>query len=172
MTSCYLYWDNILLLFSHSIRPNSLRPYGLQHTRLPCPPLSPRVCSNSCPLSRWCHLTISFSPAPFSFCLQSFPASRSFPMSQLFASGGQSIVASASATVLPRNIQGWFSLELTSLISLLSKGPSKVFSSTTVEKHLFFSFFYGPTLTSVHDYWKNHSFDYADLCQQSDFSAI
>ena len=97
------------------------------------------VCSNSCPLSQWCHLTISFSAALFSFCLQSFPASGSFPMSQLFTSDGQSIVASASATVLPRNIQGWFSLGLTSLISLLSKEPSKVFSSTAVQKHQFFS---------------------------------
>ena len=97
---------------------DSFQLHGLEHTRLPCPSLSPGVCSNSCPMSWWCYLTISSSVAGFSFCLQSFPASGSFPVSQLFESGGQSIRASASATVLPMNIQGWFPLELTSLISL------------------------------------------------------
>ena len=104
----------------------------------PCPSPSPRACSNSCPLSQWCHLTISPSFAPSSSCPQSFPASGSFPMSWLFATGGQSIRASASALVLPMNIQGWFPLELTGLISLLSKGLSRVFSITTVWKHQFF----------------------------------
>ena len=115
----------------------------------PCPSLSPRVCSNLCPLSPWCHPTISFFVTLFSSCPQSFPASGSFPMSQLFASGGQSIGASAS--VLPMNIQGWFPLGLTSLISFLSKGLSRVFSNTTVWKHQFFGTqpFYGLTLTSI-----------------------
>ena len=108
----------------------TLWPHGLEHTRLPCPSLSPGVCSDSYPLSQWCYLTISSSVALFSFCLQSFPASGSFPMSRVFTSGGQSIGASASASVLPMNIQGWFPLGLTGLISLLSKGLSRVFSST------------------------------------------
>ena len=116
---------------------NSLRPHGLQHPRLPCPSLSPRVCSNSCPFSRLCHPTISSSVTPFSSWPQSFPASGSFPMSPFFIAGGQSIAASAS--VLPMNIQGWFPLGLTGLISLLSMGLSRVFSSTTVQKHQFFS---------------------------------
>ena len=117
-------------------------PHGLQHVRLPCPSLSSRVCSNSCPLSQWCYLTISFSAAPFSFCLQSFPASGSFPMSQFFTSNGQSIGASASASVLPMNIQGWFPLGLTGLISLQSKGLSRVFSSAKISKHLPHSAFF------------------------------
>ena len=116
----------------------TLRPHELQHTRLPCPSLSPGVCSNSCPLSRWCHRTISSSVALFFFCLQSFPASGSFPMSRLFTSGGQSTGASASASVFSVNIQGWFPLGLTGLISLQSKGLSRVFSSTTVRKCQFF----------------------------------
>ena len=102
----------LLLMFSCSVVSNSLRPHGLQHARLPCPSPSPGACSNSCLLSWWCHPTISFSVFPFSSCLQSFPASGSFPMSQLFASGGQSIGASASASVLPKNIQDWFPLGL------------------------------------------------------------
>ena len=125
--------------FSHSVVSNSLRPHGLQHTRLPCPSPTPRACSNSCPSSRWCHLTISSSVVPFSSHLQSFPASGSFPMSQLFESGGQSIGVSASASVLPMNIQDWFPLELTDWIPLQSKGLSRVFSNTTVQKHQFFS---------------------------------
>ena len=112
---------------------NSLQPHGLHHTRLLCPPLSPRICSNSCPLSCWCYLTILFSAAPFSFCLWSFPASGSFPMSWLFASDGQSIGASASASVLLKKIQGWFPLGLTD-----SPRDSQVFSSTTIQKHQFF----------------------------------
>ena len=110
----------------------------LKHARLPGPSLTPRACSNSCPSSQWCHPTISCSVAPFSSCLQSFPASGPFPMSQLFTSGGQSIGASASASVLPMVIQDWFSLGLTALISFQSKGLSKVFFSTTIWKHLFF----------------------------------
>ena len=102
--------------------------------------LSPEVCSHSCPLSRWCHPTISSSVTPFSSCLQSFPASGSFPVSQFFASGSQSFGASASASVLPMNIQGWFPLGLTSLISLLSKGLWRVFFSTTDQKHQFFTY--------------------------------
>ena len=108
-----------------------------QHTRLPCPSLSPGVCSNSCPLSQWCHPTISSSATCFSSCPQSFPASGSFPVSQLFASGGQSIGAWSLASVLPMNIQDWFSLGLTGLISLQSKGLSRVFYSTTVQKYQF-----------------------------------
>ena len=127
-----------LSLFSCSVVLDSLQLHGLQHTRLPCPSLSPRACSNSCPSSQWCHPIISYSVAPFSSCLQSFPASRSFPVSRLFASDGQNIGASVSASVLPVNIQGWFPWGLTGLISLLSKGLSRVFSSTTVQKHQFF----------------------------------
>ena len=122
----------LLPFFSRSVMSNSLQPHGLQHARLPCPSPSPRACSNSCPLSRWCHPTISSSVVPFSSCLQSFPASGSFLMSQFFAPGGQSIGASASASVLPMNIQDW-------LISLLSEGLSRVFFNTSVQKHQFFS---------------------------------
>ena len=108
--------------FSLSAVSNSLQPHGLQHTRLPCPSPTPRTRSNSCPLSRWCHPTISSSVVPFSSCLQSFPASGSFPMSQLFSSGGQSIGVSATASVLPMNIQDWFPLGWTGWISLQAKG--------------------------------------------------
>ena len=116
---------------------DALRPHGLQHAMFPCP--SPGACLNSCPLSQWCHPTISSSVIPFSFCLHSFPASGSFQLSWLFASGGKRIGASGSASVLPMNIQGWFPLELTGLISLLSKGLTKVFSCTTIQKHQFFA---------------------------------
>ena len=122
--------------FSSSVMCNSLWPHGLQHARPPSPSPTPGVYSNSCPLSQWCHPIISSSVTPFS-CPQSFPASESLPMNWLFPSGGQSIGASAS--VLPMNTQSWFLLELAFLISLLSEGLSKVFSSTTVRKHLFFS---------------------------------
>ena len=127
----------VLLLFSRSVVSGSLWPHELQHTRPPCPSPTPRACLNSCLLSLWCHPTISSSDVNFSSCLQSSPASGSFPMSQFFTSGGQSIGASASASVLPMNIQDRFPLGLTSLISLQSKGPSRVFSRTTVQKHLF-----------------------------------
>ena len=124
----------LLLLFSRSVVSNSLWSHGLQHARLPCPSPSPRACSNSCPLSQWCHPDIS-SVVPFSSRLQSFPASGSFPVSQLFTSGGQRTGASAPASFLPMNIQDWFPLELTGLISLLSKGFSRVFSNSTVRRH-------------------------------------
>ena len=114
----------------------TLKPHGLQHVRLPCPSPTPEAYSNSCPLSQWCHATISFSAIPFSH-LQSFPASGSFPMSQFLESGGQSIGVTASASVLPMNIQDWFLLEWTDWISLLSKGFSRVFSNTAVQKHQF-----------------------------------
>ena len=126
------------LLFSRSVMSDSLRPHRLQHPRPPCPSPTPRACSNSCSLSWWCHPTISSSVIPFSSCLQSFPASGSFPVSQFFASGDQSFGVSASASVLPMNVQDWFPLRLTGWISLWSKGLSRVFPSTTVQKHQFF----------------------------------
>ena len=118
---------------------SSLQPHGLQRARLLCPSPSLRVCSKSCPLSPWCHPTISSSVVPFSSCPQSFSALGVFPMSQLFTLGGQSIKVSASASVPPMNIQGWFPLGLTGLFSLHSKGLSRIFSSTTVQKYQFFS---------------------------------
>ena len=126
-------------MFSRSVMSDSLPPHELQHARLPCPSPSPGVCSSSCPLSQWCHPTISSSVVPFSSCPQSFPTSGSFTVNQLFVSGGQSIGASASASVLPMNIQCWFPLGWTGFISLQSKGLSRVFSITTVPKHPFFS---------------------------------
>ena len=125
------------LLFSHSGVSSSLWPHGLQHVRLPCPSPTPRVYSNSCPLTRWCHPTISSSVIPFSPCLQSFPASGSFLMSWLFRSGGQSTGVSASASVLPMNIQDWFPLIWTGLISMHSKGLLRVFFNITVQKYQF-----------------------------------
>ena len=124
--------------FSCSVMSNCLRPHGLQHSRLPCPSPTPRACSNSCPLSRWCHPTILSSVITFSSCLQSFPASWSFPISHLFASGGQSIGASISASVLPMNTQDWSPLGWTGWISLKFTGLSTVFSKTTAQKHKFF----------------------------------
>ena len=124
--------------FSHSVVSDSLLPHELQHTRPPCPAQTPRIHSNSCPLSRWCNPAISSSVIPFSSCPQSLPALRSFPMSQLFTWGGQSIGVSALASVLPMNTQDWSPLEWTGWISLQSNGLSKVFSSTTVQKHQFF----------------------------------
>ena len=129
----------VVLLFNHSVVSDSLWPCGLQHRRLPCPSPPSRACSNSCPLSQWCHPTVLSSVVPFSSCLPSFPGSGSFPMSRFFASGGQSTRASASASVLPMNIQGWFPLGLTGFISLQFKGLLIVFSNTTVQKHQFFS---------------------------------
>ena len=125
--------------FSCSVVSNYLQPHGLQHSRTPCQSPTPGVYSNSCPLSQRCHLTISSSVVPFSSCLQSFPTSGSFLMNQFFAPGVQSIEASASASVLPMNSQNWFPLGLTGWISLQSKGPSRVFSNTTVQKHQLFS---------------------------------
>ena len=139
-----------------------------------CPSPAPGACSNSCPLNQCFHPTISPSAVPLSTCLLSFPAPGSFLRSQFFASGGQSIGPSASASTLPINIQDWFPLVLTGWIFLKSKGLSKVFFKTTVQKHQFFGtqLFYGPSLTSIHDFWKNHSFDYMNFCWQSDISAF
>ena len=150
---------------------DSLQPHGLQHTRLPCPSPSPGVCSNSYPLSRWCHPTISSSVVPF--CLQSFPASGSFPVSQLFTSGSQSSGESASASILPMNIQSWFPLGLTGLI-LLSKGLSRDFSAPQFKgiNSSTLSLSYWPALTSIHNYWKKHSCNCTDLCWQSNVSAF
>ena len=122
----------VVVVFSHQVVSDSLTLYGLQYTIPPYPSLSPRVCPSSCPLSQECYPTISFSANFFSFCPQSFPASGSFHLSLIFTLGGQNIGASASASVLPLNIQGWFPLGLTILISLQTKGHSKVFSSTTI----------------------------------------
>ena len=133
-------WRNSFVsLFHRSVMSNSSWPCGLHQARLPCPSLFPGVCSNSCLLNLWCHLTVLSSVIPFSSCPQFFPASGSFLMSQLFTAGGQSIGASASASVLPMNIQDWFPLGLTDLIFLQFKGLSRVFSSTTIQKHQFFS---------------------------------
>ena len=128
----------MLLLFSLSDMSGSFQPHGLQHARLPCPSLSPGVCSISCPLNQGCYPTISSSVVPFSSCLQSFPASGSFPMSWLFTSCGQRIGASASASVLPVNIQDSFPLGLIGLISVLSKGLSRAFSKIKILKHQLF----------------------------------
>ena len=136
---------------------DSLWPHGLQHARLPCPSLSPRACSNSYPLSRLGHLVISSSVVPFSSYALSFPASGSFPMSWLFILGDQSIGASPSASALPVNLQHWFPLRLTGLISLQSKGLSRVFSRPQFESlnYLVLSLFDGPALTPIYDYWRN-----------------
>ena len=129
----------VVVLFSRSVVSDSLLPRRLQHVRLPCPSPSCRASSNLCPLNQWCHPTISSSVIPFFPCLQFFPALGSLLMTQLFVSRGQSTGVSASTSVLPVNIQDWFSLGLTGLISLQSKGLSRVFSNTTVQKHQFFS---------------------------------
>ena len=125
--------------FTHSVVSDSLRPHESQHTRPPCPSPTARVYPNPCPLSQWCHLTISSSVIPFSSCPQSFPASGSFQMNQLFVSGGQNIGVSASTSILPMNTQDWSPLGWTGWISLQSKGLSRVFSNITVQKHQFFS---------------------------------
>ena len=156
-----------------SVVSDSLRPMNYS-TRLPCPSPSPGACSNSCPLRQWCHPTISSSAVPFSSCPQSFLASGSFPKSQLFTSGGQSTGASALASVLSMNTWGWFPLGLTGLISL-SPTDSQEFSPTPQFENIspsVLSLLYSPTLIAIHDYWKNHSFDYTGLCQQSDVSAF
>ena len=147
--------------FIHSVVSESLWPHELQHARPPCPSAIPGVYPNSCPLNQWCHPTSSSSVVPFSFHLQFFPASGSLQMSQLFTSGGQRIGVSASASVLAMNIQRWFTLGLTGLTSLQSTELLRVFSSTAVQSinSSALSFLYSPTLTSIHDYWKNHSFD-------------
>ena len=143
--SDYKLWDasglhlqSCSVQFSHSVMSDSLRPHELQHARPPCPSPTPGVHPHPCPLSRWCHPAVSSSVIPFSFCPQSFPASGSFPMSQLFPSGGQSIGIAPSTSVLPMNTQDWSPLGWTGWISLQSKGLSRVFSKTTVQKHQFF----------------------------------
>ena len=160
-------WD---VQFSHSVMSDSLRPHGLQHARPPCPSPSPRPCSNSHPLSQWCHFN-PLIPSPLAFNLAQQDGKRPisiFPMYQSFASGGQSTGVSASASVLPMNIQDWFPLGWTGLISLQSKMTLKSLKSSPTPEFnginsLVLNFLYSPTLTSVHDYWKNHSFDYRDF---------
>ena len=148
----------------------TLQPHGLQHARLSCFSLSPRICPSSCPLSQWFHSTISSFATLFSFGLQSFITSGSFPMSWLFTSGGQSIRVSTLASALPMNIQDWFPL------GLIGWSPWNPRTSPTPQfetiNSLVLSFLYGPTLTFVHDYWKNHSFNYTVLCQQSNVSVF
>ena len=181
----YLYYsihNGILHQFSLVAQSRlTLRPHGLQHARPPCPLPTPRVHPDPCPLSWWCHPTTSSSITASSFCLQSFPASGFFPLSQLFTSCGQSIGASLSASVLPVNIQDSFPLGLTCSFSLQSKGLSRVYSSTTVQKHQFSGSWASlvgtqPSLWfNSHIYtWllENHSFDEMDLCQQSNVSAF
>ena len=145
--------------FSCSVMSDSLQPHEPQHSRPPCPSPTPRVYSNPCPLCQWCHPTISSSVIPFSSSPQSFTAWGSFQMSQLCTSGAQSIGVSASASVPPLNTQDWSPLGWTGWISLQSKGLSRVFSNTTVQKYhsSVLSFLYSPTLTSIHDHWKYHS---------------
>ena len=157
-----LIWMFSSVQFSRSVVSDSLRPHESQHARPPCPSPTPGVHSNSRPSSRWCHPAISSSVIPFSSCPQSLPASESFPMSQLFSWGGQSSGVSALASFLPKNTQDWSPLEWTGWISLQSKGLSRVFTSTTFQKHInssVLSFLHSPTLTSIHDHWKNHSLD-------------
>ena len=151
--------------FSRSVMSNSLRQHELQHARPPCLSPTPRIHPNSCPSSQWYHPAISSSVIPVSSCPQSLPASESFPMSQLFTWGGQSIGVSALVSVLLKNIQDWSPLEWTGWISLQSKGLSRVFSSKSINSSVL-SFVYSPTLTSIHNYLKNQSFDYMDLCWQ------
>jgi len=159
---------------SRSVVSDSLRPHESQHARPPCPSPTPRVHWDSRPLSQWCHPAISSSVVPFSSCPQSLPASESFPMSRLFAWGGQSTGVSASASVLPMNTQDWSPLGWTGWISLHAKGPQE--SSPTPQfksiNSLALSFLYSPPLTSIHDYWKNHSLDKMDLRWQSNVSAF
>ena len=147
--------------FSCSVMSNSLRLHEPQHARPPCPTPTPWAHPNSCPLSQWCHSTISSSVVPFSSCPQFFPASGSFQMGQLFTSGGQSIGVSPSTSDLPMNTQDWSPLGWTGWISSQSKGPSRVFSNTTVQKHQFFNALLSlqSNSTFIHDYRKNHSHD-------------
>ena len=160
--------------FGRSVVSDSLRPHESQHARPPCPSPTPGVHSDSCPSSQWCHPATSSSVVPFSSCSQFLPGSESFPMSQLFAWGGQSIRVSASALVLPTNTQDWSPLEWTSWISFQSK-DSQGYSPTPQFKSInssVFSFLHSPTLTSIHDLRKNHSLDETDLCWQSNVSAF
>ena len=145
--------------FSHSVVSHSLQPHESQHARPPCPSPTPGVYPNSCPSNGWCHPAISSSVVPFSSCPQSLPASESFPMSQLFAWGGQSTGVSALASFVPKKSQDWSPLEWTGWISLQSKGFSRVFSHTIVQSinSSMLSFLHSPILTSICDHWKNHS---------------
>ena len=147
--------------FSHSFMSNSLQPHGLQHIRLPCPSTTPRVHSNSSPLSQWCHPAISSAVFPFSSCLQSFPESGSFQTSQFFASGSQSIGVSASASVLPMNIREWFPKDRLVRSPCSPRDSQESFPAPQFKSinSSALTFLYSPTLTSIHDYWKNHSFD-------------
>ena len=156
LTSIYSYCCSPSLL----VVSKSLRPHELKHARPPCPSPSPSVCLHSCSLHQWCHPAISSSDVLFSFCPESFPASGTFPVSCLFTSDDQNTEASASVSVLPVNIQGWSPLRLTGLISLLSTGLSRVFSSTTVWRHQCFD---SPALTTVCDHWEYHSLDYMNF---------
>ena len=159
MNSFILWFVIPSVQFSRSVMSDCLWPHESQHARPPCPSPTPGVHSDSRPSSQWCHPAISSSVIPFSSCLQSLPASGSFPMSQIFAWGGQSIGVSALASFLPKNTQDWSPLEWTGWISLQSKGLSRVFSNTTVQKHQFFGSQPSSqsTLTSIHDHWKSHS---------------
>ena len=143
--------------FSHSVVSDSLWPHESQHARPPCPSPSPGVHPSSCPSSGWCHLAISSSVIPFSSCPQSLPASGSFPKSQFFPRGGQSIGVSALPLILPMNTQDWSPLGWSGWMSMQSKGLSRFFPNTTVQKHL--SLLHSPAVTSIHDHWKNYSLD-------------
>ena len=164
----------LLLLFSRLVMSDSFDPMDCSTPCLPVPYHLPKVCPSSCLLHQWCHPAISSSDALFSICPQFFPASGTFPMGQLFASDDQNTEVSASASVLPMSIQGWFPLRLTGLISLLSKGLSGVFSSTTAPRHRFFSTppSFKVQLSQLCDHWGEHSLDYTDLCWQSNVSSF
>ena len=169
-------WKFISVQFSRSVVSDSLWPHGLQHNRLPCPSPTPRVYSNVRSLHQWCHPTISSSVVPFSAHLQSFLASGSYSTCQFFASSGQSTGVSASASVLPMNIQAWFPLIWTRKVWFLCNPTDSQESSLTPQlkstNSSALNFLYSPTLTSVHDCWKNHSFHYTDLCWKSNVSAF
>ena len=182
-SAIWKFWElhiHTTLIVLLSVMSGYLWPHGLQHARLPCSSLSPCIYSKSLPLSQWCQPTISSSVALVSSCPQSFSFSRSFPVSQLFTSGSQNIGASISTPALPMNIWGWLPLGLTGLISLLSKGLSRVLQHHNSKASIHWCSALtsihdsrnGPTLTSVYDYWKYQGFDYMDLCQQSDVSAL
>ena len=161
MNNSFVFFYISSVQFSHSVVSDSLRPHESQHARPPCPSPTPGVHSDSCPSSQWCHPTISSSVVPFSSCFQSFPTSGSFQMSQIFASGGQSSGVSASTSVLPMNTQNWFPLGWTGWSSCCSRdsqesSPTPQFKSIN---SLALSFLHSPTLTSIYDYWKNHSLD-------------
>ena len=161
--------------FTRSVMSDSLWPHESQHARPPCPSPTPGVHPNPCPSSRWCHPTILSSVVPFSSCPQSFPASGSFPMSQLLASSGQSVGVSAIASFLPMKNQDWCPLGWTDWISLQSPRDSQESSPIPQFQHinsLALSLLHSPTLTSIHDYWKNHSFDKIVLCWQSNVSSF